>query len=258
MRTAVGVFQSRASAQAAAGELRRAGFSEDRVSVLMPGASEEELRTVPASEMEQPGVGKAIGGVVGAAVGAAGGAELGFAAATALLPGIGPVMAVGLAGAALLGIGGAAGGAAAGAAVDRKATEGLPADEIFFYEDALRQGRSVVVALAEGDRQAAAARDVLVRSGAETLDAARQAWWIGLRSAEEEHYRAFGGGFDRDEAAYRRGFEAALRRDARGRPCAEATPELRAACADVWESDAFQRGYERGQAYYERHWKKPL
>jgi hypothetical protein len=230
--------------------LLRAGFSRDQLNLLLPGASERDIRAIPASELEQPGAGKALGGVVGAAVGMAAGAELGLAAASALVPGVGSVIAVGLAAAALVG----AGGAAAGAAVDRKATEGLPADEIFFYEDALRQGRSVVAVQAEGEMQAQQARDVLVGAGAETLDAARQAWWIGLRSAEEEHYRALGGSFEQDEIAYRCGFEAALQRAARGKSYGDAADYLRTACAGVWDSDAFRRGYERGKEYYELHW----
>ena len=73
--------------------------------------SEEQVHSVPVSETEQPGVGKAIGGVVGAALGMAGGFELGVGI-TALVPGVGPVLAVGLAGMALLGAGGAVAGAA--------------------------------------------------------------------------------------------------------------------------------------------------
>ncbi len=70
----------------------------------------------------------------------AAGLEFGAAAATVLIPGVGPVLAVGLAAAAILGIGGAVGGAAAGAALEKDSTTGLPADELFVYKDALRQG----------------------------------------------------------------------------------------------------------------------
>ena len=42
------------------------------------------------------------------------------------------------------------------------------------------------------------------------VDAAREEWWVGLRSAEKEHYRALGGNFENAELDYRRGFEAAL------------------------------------------------
>src|ERR1051325_1374499 len=113
MRAVAGVFQTREDAQRGYTELRRAGYSPDDINLLSPGAPEEQVHSVPVSETEQPGVGKAIGGVVGAALGMAGGFELGIGV-TALLPGVGPVLAVGLAGMALLGAGGAITGAAVG------------------------------------------------------------------------------------------------------------------------------------------------
>ena len=66
----------------------------------------------------------------------------------ALVPGLGPITALGLLGAAILGAAGATIGAAAGGKAEKSTYEGLPEDEIFVYEDALRKGRSVVIALA--------------------------------------------------------------------------------------------------------------
>ena len=93
METVAGVFPSRESAVAAAGVLSRAGFADDRINLLFPNASEEQVHSVPTADMEQPGMGKAIGGLVGAALGMAGGMELGAAVASAVVPGVGPVMA---------------------------------------------------------------------------------------------------------------------------------------------------------------------
>src|SRR5437867_13198078 len=70
--------------------------------------------------------------------------------------------------------------------------EGLPKDELFVYEDALRQRRTVLIALAHNERQAAEARTVLAESGAESVDAAREKWWLGLRDAEAEIYAVQG------------------------------------------------------------------
>jgi len=70
---------------------------------------------VAVSETEQPGVAQAIGAVVG-------GATLGslsIAAPLLLLPGIGPITAIGAAAAAILTAVGALGGAAAGAAFEK-------------------------------------------------------------------------------------------------------------------------------------------
>src|SRR5262249_19036494 len=72
-------------------------------------------------------------------------------------------------------------------------------------------GRSVVVVLAEDDIEALSARETLEDAGAESLDAARDMWWIGLRETEQESYERQGAVFSEDEALYRRGFEAAMK-----------------------------------------------
>jgi hypothetical protein len=234
MKTAVGIFSSREDARRAMEALLQSGFSADRVTLLAPGAPEGKVHSVPTSETEQPGMGKAVGGVVGGVTGAAAGMGLGAAVASLFIPGVGPVAAVGLLGAALLGAGGAVGGAVAGGALEDSLSKGLPKDEIYLYEDALRKGRSVVVALAEDEEGADRARAILLKEGAESLDAAREAWWTGLRTAEEGEYE--GPDFAGDETPYRRGFEAGASGDTR--------PEAEA-------SSAFRRGYERGKAYRE-------
>src|SRR3982751_4940158 len=145
MRTVAGIFKSRASAERAAEHLRSAGIPDERISLLAPGTTVEELdAAVPTTETEQPGMGKAIGGTVGGALGVAGGMHIGAAAASLFVPGGGPGSAAGVVGAALLGIGGAATGVAAGGAVEDAVAEGLPHDELYVYEDALRQGRTVL------------------------------------------------------------------------------------------------------------------
>jgi len=252
MRAVAGVFRSREAARKAAAALLRSGFAQEQVTVLFPGASEDQVHSMPVSETEQPGMGGAIGGVLGAALGAAGGFELGIGATT-LIPGVGPVLAAGIAGAALLGAGGLIAGAKMGGAAEEMSTPGLPEDEIFFYEDALRQDRSVVVLLANGEDEARRGRHVLAGLGAESIDAARGAWWIGLSDAEAEHYRALGRNFERDQAVYRAGFEAALRRECRGKSVDEAADCLKWWHPDTWDSEPFRHGFERGRHYLEVH-----
>ena len=218
----------------------------------MPGASEEELKTVPTTETEAPGVGAAIGGVVGGSLGAASGLSLGAAAASLFVPGVGPVIAVGLLGAALLGVGGAVGGAAVGEALDESLVEGLPKDDLFVYEDALRQGRSVVIVFTPEGRQAEVVRKILEQAGAEDIDAARENWWLGLRDAEEEHYSADGRIFEKDEPNYRRGFEAALHRETRGKSYSDAGKYLSVCYPGICNEESFKRGYERGQTHSKR------
>ncbi len=238
MTTVAGVFRSRERAERAAVDLRQAGLRS--INLLIPGAPASQVDAVPTTETEQPGMGKAVGGVLGGALGMAAGMELGVAAATILIPGVGPVLAVGIAAAAILGVGGVVGGAAVGAALEKDSTVGLPADELFVYKNALKQGRSVIFVEAGDDDEAAKADAVLANAGAESIDAAREEWWVGLRSAEKEHYRALGGNFENAELDYRRGFEAALRHS-NGTASADRAP-----------SEAYQRGYERGTAYHQQ------
>ena len=238
MPTVAGVFRSREHAEHAVVDLRETGLRG--VNLLIPGGSTSQVEGVRTTETEQPGMGKAVGGVLGGAVGMAAGMELGAAAATILIPGVGPVLAVGLATAAILGVGGVVGGAAAGAALEKDTTRGLPADELFVYKDALKQGRSVIFVEARDEDEAAKAHAVFAHAGAESIDAAREEWWIGLRSAEKEHYHALGGHFESAEQDYRRGFETALR-EYNG-----------TASANPLGSEAFRHGYERGIEYCER------
>jgi hypothetical protein len=247
MRTVAGVFQSEKAACHALAELRGAGFSADDLYHLSPQSTEAEIHAVPVSETEQPGVGKFLGGVLGAALGMAGGFELG--AAAGVLPSAGSALAAGLAGMVVAGTAGAALGAAAGSAADQDTTGGLPADEIFFYEDALRQGRTVILAMARSAAESWRARELLANAGAESIDAARRAWWIGLQDVEEEPYRALGYNFEQDRESYRAGFEAALRRPVRGRTYDEAAPYLRAEFPQSWESDPFRSGFARGREF---------
>jgi hypothetical protein len=257
MSTVAGIFNSRADAEQAVGDLLASGVGKDQISLLAPGTTQQQLDEVPTTETEQPGMGKALGGAVGGALGIAGGLELGAAAASLLVPGVGPVFAAGLFAAALLGLGGAATGAAIGGTLEDSMARGLPHDELFVYEDALRRGRTVVIVVADDEYKAGVARNLLAQTGAESVDAARESWWVGLRDAEEAEYTVDGGDFSVDEPVYRRGFEAALHPQARGRSYDEDAGRLRECFGEECEEGAFRQGYERGRRYnsemQERH-----
>ena len=252
MKPVVGIFTTQAEAERAIERLKSEGISTQRINLLMPGASEQEIAGVPVTDTEQEGMGEAMGGVVGGAVGAAGGLSLGAAVASIFVPGVGPVLAIGILGAALLGTGGAVGGAIAGKALEEEMARGLPVDEMFIYEDALRQGRFVVIVLSEEDEQAELARAVLSETGAESVDSARENWWVGLRDAEREHYSPGEADFGSVEANYRSGFEAALLPRMRGKSYDDAVDFLAAHYAATYREDSFRRGYARGQAYHQR------
>ena len=252
MISIVGVFKDAAAARVVCDKLEQVGIRDDQRILLMPGASENELAHVPVTTAEQPGMGKVMGGIVGGAMG------LGAAAGIAAIPGVGPVTIVGILGLALLGIGGTAAGVKVGDMMDDKLDEGLPVDELFVYEDALRKGRSVVIALADDDELADRARTIMANSAAETVDAARDEWWVGLRSAEKAAYHGDENSdakdserldWDQEESIYRAGFEAALLPATRGRHFDEVKELLRERHPDLYRSDTFRRGYERGQEH---------
>jgi hypothetical protein len=249
MKAVVGVFKSRSDAERGAAELVPLDIPQDRINILTPEVTDKQIAAVPTVAGEQPGMGKAMGAVVGGAMGIAGGAGLAPAIASLLVPGVGPVLGIGILAGTLLGAIGAIGGGAVGAAIENE-FEGLPEDELFIYEDALRKGRTVVVVMAEDD-DASAVRGALELAGAETVDRAREMWWLGLRDVEKERYTADGANFEHDERAFRGGFEAALQLRNRNRSYEECYQDLADRDARVDESEAFKRGYERGLQYLE-------
>lgn len=244
MESVVGLFASRSAADRAADALRAAGIAESKINLLAPDSSARDVESVPTTETEQPGMGAALGAVVGGAVGASAGAV-----APLFIPGIGPVIGLGMAAMALLGAAGAVGGAAVGDSVEHSLDTGLPKDELFFYEDALRRGHAVLIVLVD-ENEAAAARRVLRDAGAEDVDAAREQWWIGIRDVEQSAYKH--GNFAADELPFRHGFEAALHPELRGRTYREVDPQLRSRHAAMCDQPAFRRGFERGSEYHAR------
>ncbi len=257
MEAITGVFKTRTDAERAVKDAHAAGIPADKITLLTPGTVDQvnqEIRSIPIDAAEQPGMGKAVGALAGGGVGFTGGALL-----MALVPGLGPVTAVGLLGAAILGVAGATIGAAAGEKAEESTYEGLPEDEIFVYEDALRKGRSVVIALPDDEHSASLLRDLLNKAGAESVDAARDQWWIGLRSAEENRYPKSGNTFADDERFYRLGFEAALHARTRCMEFDQVSAAMNAALEDVQREnpganveEPFTRGYQRGREHYQR------
>ena len=253
METAVGIFATHSEAQSAVSRLLSSGVPSKNINVLTPGDWEGHIGDVPTSDTEQPGTARAIGGVVGGAMGASAGFGLGPILVGLLVPGVGAITAIGFAAAALLGLGGAIGGAAAGEAMEETLSDGLPKDELYVYEDALRQGRTVVVGLFDSEDEAKSARRTLAESGSESVDAAREEWWVGLREAEKAEYERDGSSFSASEEPYRRGFEAAQHPDCAGRDYEAVRETLRRKHSGHCDHPAFRRGYDRGRALRERH-----
>jgi hypothetical protein len=257
MEAVTGVFRTQSDAEHALHEAYGAGVPKDKITLLTPGSADEvgkEIKSVPIDSTEQPGMGTAVGALLGGGVGVTAGSML-----IALIPGVGPVSALGLLGAAILGSAGAVVGGAIGNQSEESLTQGLPEDEIFVYEDALRKGRSVLVALTENEESASRLRELFKNEAAESVDAAREQWWIGLRSAEESHYSKTSRNFTEDEKFFRMGFEAALHARTRCMEFDQVSAEMDATLEDVKQQypdsdveEPFTRGYQRGREYYQR------
>ncbi|HEU4766619.1 MAG TPA: hypothetical protein VFS77_04570 [Pyrinomonadaceae bacterium] len=250
MEIVTGVFESRADAEKAVDQLRQLGVPEERIGFLTRGTNADQVTAgVPITDTEEPGMGRAMGAAVGGAMGAAGGATLGLAVATLALPGIGPVIAFGMVGAALLGVVGAAAGSAVGDQVEEELGEGIPHEDLFIYEDALRNGRSIVIAHVTDDQEDRA-QDIIDDAGAQDIETLRERWWDDLKDDERAYYHKDGRDFDRDEATYRRGFQASLHPRRRGKAYTDVENDLRTSDSAEGELDTgFREGYERGLAY---------
>ena len=164
MRTSVGVFASRTDAENAIRELLALQIPREAISFLTPEIGSEE----------RSGVAKTMGAFVGGAVAGGAGLSAGLAAATLLVPGVGPILAIGIGTAALLGLGGAAAGKAAGEAIEHslEAEEAEQRPEFAFFRRVLNERHSVVVVRAETQDLNQKATSVLdrlsIRPAAET------------------------------------------------------------------------------------------
>jgi len=160
VETAIGVFSKRENAEAAVKVLLQQQVPEERIIFLT------------RSETEAKNVGRQLGAISGGLVGGTAGMSAGLAAATMLaIPGVGPVFALGLGAAALVGIVGAGTGASVGADVagDPNAPEpssGTGAlEDTALFRRVLNDGNSVVVVRTESPQVAARACAVLDQLG---------------------------------------------------------------------------------------------
>jgi hypothetical protein len=113
------------------------------------------------------------------------------------------------------------------------------------------------VALTDDSKSTAKIREVLSRNRAETIDAAREQWWIGLRSAEEGRY-SVPQKFSGDEQFFRLGFEAAMHARTRCLEFDQVSGEMNAALDDIKVQypnanveEPFLAGYHRGREHYQ-------
>jgi anti-sigma B factor antagonist len=159
METAIGVFTSRDHAEEAVKELRECGVPEKSIVFLT------------RSESDAKSLAREFGAYVGGFAGGAAGMTAGVVAATLLLPGVGTVFALGFGAAALLGVAGAGAGATVGSAAAHDADAPQPttaeksSEDVAFFREVLKEGRSLIVVRTESKELASSACAVLDRRG---------------------------------------------------------------------------------------------
>jgi len=158
VETVIGVFSLRDHAEEAVKELRQRSVPE------------ESLVYLTRSESEAKAIAKQFGTTVGGFVGGAAGMSAGVVAATLLLPGIGPVFALGFGAAALLGLAGAGAGGVVRSASHAAQAPQPTADEkcsedAAFFREVLKEGRSLVVVRTESELVAMTACTILDSRG---------------------------------------------------------------------------------------------
>lgn len=249
METVIGIFPTRQAALEAAQELRSAGIAEAQLTLMEPQSSLAETSTVNPPKPEAPGAcGANAENVQGAILGFAGGL-LGSTILVLALPGIGPIAAVGA-----LGLSGAVGSLAGGvfgqAAHNATATE-ITLPEFLTYESALQHEKHLLIVQPNGEMGKQRISRVLSGHGAEDFDLAHEHWWESIRTSEMEEFGGSREEFTRVERAYRKGFEAAIA--AYSRPSSDSSTVGPTQTQDNTrpQDEVFERGYARGQQYYE-------
>jgi len=129
----VGVFDSRARAEAAVDDLIAAGFSSSQISVI--ARSEDGKVETKRSD------GAVDGAMTGAAAGAGVAGLVSLGISYGVIPVVGPILAIGPLAAALIS---AAGGAAVAGLTGALMDAGVPEEEAKYYESEVGQGRFVV------------------------------------------------------------------------------------------------------------------
>jgi hypothetical protein len=154
--TIISVFDDRLEAEKALRDLEAAGFSNDQLGFAIRGSDAVRGGMITDATGTKDGKGAVTGAVTGAAVGG-----LLAAAATLLIPGVGPVIAGGL---LTTVIGGAAAGTAVGGILGAMAGLDVSEEEAKYYEKHFREGKAIV-AVKPGARAAEAAGILCAHGG---------------------------------------------------------------------------------------------
>lgn len=177
MHTAIGVFSDRRAAESAYKELLEHKVPQGEIVFL--------TRSRPGSTNVAEDLGTAFGSVMGFAAGMSAG--IGTAVLLAV-PEIGQVAALGFGAAALLGLTGVGASTVLGKAASHSSSVGTKIEEpsredVAFFREVLRAGRSLVVVRSESDEVASRANEVLSRLGIALPEHSPVALQISTRNA---------------------------------------------------------------------------
>jgi hypothetical protein len=152
----VGLFLDRVSAEHALVDLRASSFDAQRMGIVMRDPN--EARETGTSQGVTSTAGAVTGGVIGGTLGA-----ILAATGTLVIPGIGPFISGGILATALA-------GGAAGWLVGGLVGLGLSHEEAQYYQGRVEQGGVLITVDPQGRDEEA--RQILLKNGAENLDAA--------------------------------------------------------------------------------------
>jgi hypothetical protein len=157
--TLIAVFDDRLEAERAVRDLEAAGFRDSEIGFALRGLNTEQTGMIT----DTVGAKDARGAIAGATTGAVVGGIL-AAAASVLLPGVGPVVAGGILASFF---GGAAAGTAVGGILGALAGLGVSEEEAQYYEKAFHSGKAIV-AIKPAEREQIA-EQILLRHGGYNL-----------------------------------------------------------------------------------------
>ncbi|MBD2245220.1 hypothetical protein [Nostoc sp. FACHB-888] len=164
-KRSIGVFHNDSDAQKALTELKTAGFPMDKVSVLGPNASSDEIVEAAGNKGNVENQGDQIaraGTISGGALGGLVGVVAGLTALT--IPGLGAIVAGGAAANALATtLVGTAVGATAGGLVGGMSSLAIPAQRVEAYKDQLSRGGYLV--MVEGSEDDIGRAEVILSRG---------------------------------------------------------------------------------------------
>jgi hypothetical protein len=180
-RSAFCLVDTEGQAEAIVGELRKAGFSDDDISVLFPdkGSTRDFAHKKETKMPEGATVGASTGGAIGGTIGLLAG--IGALA----IPGLGPFIAAGPIMAALSG---GAIGAGVGGLTGALIGLGMPEYEAKRYEGKVKEGGILISVHSESNDETSRAKDIFKAEGARDISSTGEAH-SDVKAEEVSHTR---------------------------------------------------------------------